>query len=147
MTSIESTPTISMGSTRLTLPITQITITKEVLLNHMSKVYEKGVRNAEKFHWGNLGPYCMSVSLTLLIPCLTASFKDYSAHVSFATASFITTIAWVSVVVSFIVGGVFLCLKSSCKHGRDYEERDKAVGDGADALLSQLKAVSDDSSE
>ena len=144
-------PRITSGSMRLTLPITKITLSDDVLRNHLSKIYEAGVRDSEKFQWSDLGAVFLSISGTLLLTCLTATFNDFSSHVKFATQQCLTVIAWIAFAWSFVLGCVFICFKASRGHSDVFDSRDIAVEAGARQVLSQFSssanAIPDDSSD
>jgi hypothetical protein len=126
MTSSSPKIQLSDGSSLIILPIKQIALTDAQLKLSLSDAYEEGVQDSTKWKWVKLGPVLLSIAGTLLVTCLTSKFNDFSAHVEWATHSFLMASAWVICVCAFLVGLALLVFSKKPANAMR-QERNKAV--------------------
>ena len=89
----------------------------------MLRVYEQARKDAKKFKPYNYYTALFSVFFSLLIPILSADFKDF-AGISGKT---IYTICCLICIASFIIGFLLLIYKSGYGTKSETDERDSAI--------------------
>lgn len=118
---------LPIDSKNTILKVKPIALTEEQLKVAMNNVYEASYTKVNEFQWYDLYPVAFSIAATLLIACLTSSFKDFSAVASWLSNGHMTFYAWSAFLVLFIGGIIGLCCKSSQKDGAIFEDRDYTV--------------------
>ena len=104
---------------------TPISLSDEKLKGLLLKTYEEAQRSANSFKYYDLYKVLLSVASTLLITLMTSTFSDLGN----IKASAVTIIAQVIMILSAILGFVFLAIAFSEKTKKDTSDRDRVINE------------------
>ena len=129
---MESTPIINPSLPAIVLTEQKIEMSDVKLKEILNYTYEHAQKESKAAMYREYYSSLFSVSGTLLLTLLTASFND----IGVIKANVITIIAWVICIGSFLLGLFFLAMFFSSKNMCNIDRRDESI---QEILEKQLK--------